>query len=74
VIGLSKDDLRMELRAQLETATRERLRVEDEKSAAVKAFNAELKDIDDRIRSIVLEIDGCKQQALPFGGPESENG
>ena len=67
MIGLSRDDLRNELRQKLETAVRDRLEVEGEKSTANKAFNDALKAIDSRMLALVAELDECgHQDTLPF--------
>jgi hypothetical protein len=74
VIGLSRNDVRLELQERLEQAVRERLATEIDKAVSAKTFNDALKQIDERIKNIVDELDGCVQQRLPLGEPEKENG
>lgn len=71
-MALSKGEHQAALRAKLEAAVRDRRQILGEKAEAMAGFKEALKDVDDRLDGIILELDEG-QAPLPFGdGDETD--
>ena len=54
---LTKSELQSQLRERLEKLTRERMELEEDKSASNKEFNESIKAVDERIRGVLNELE-----------------
>lgn len=54
---LTKSELQSQLRERLETLTRERMDLEEDRSASNKAFNESIKTVAEKIRGVLNELE-----------------
>lgn len=62
---LTRSELESQLRERLEKLTRERMALEEDKSASARAFNESIKGVDEKIRGVLDELE-TGQGTLPL--------